>query len=77
MEETLPGDGDRWFPVNNRGTLEGIMCPMPMAIDKAKLVEHVKQKGQKIDKAQVPTHLWSFFLDSHSSTTLGQSVEPP
>ena len=35
---------------------------MSMAIDKAKLAEHVKQERQKAKNTKVPTHLWSFFF---------------
>ena len=35
---------------------------MPIFVDKADLIEHIKQEGQKLDDAEVPTHLWSLFF---------------
>ena len=41
VEETF-SDGDRWLHIDSNSTLGDVMFPIPTAIDKAKLVEHVK-----------------------------------
>ena len=55
------GDG-RWFPVDTSSSLVEVVLPAPTSIDKARLVDHIKQEGQKAYDVKVPTHLWSFFF---------------
>ena len=45
-----------------RKVLTDVIFLMLTSIDKVVLVGHVKEKGQKVDDAKVPTHVWSFFF---------------
>ena len=56
------GYEDRWFLVNANSALAEVVLPIPTAIYKARLVDHIKQEGQKAYDVKVPTHLWSFFF---------------
>ena len=42
--------------------LDQVVYPTPTAIDKVDSLTYIKQDGQKMDDAKVPTHLWSFFF---------------
>ena len=55
-------DEGRLFLVDINSSLVGVVLPTLISINKAELVDHIKQEGQKVYDANVPTHLWSFFF---------------
>ena len=55
-------DEVRWFLADASSASAKVLLPTPTSIDKAILVDHINQKGQKEDDVKVLTHLWRFFL---------------
>jgi hypothetical protein len=48
IKATLENEG-RWFPVDTSSASAEVVLPTPTAIDKAKLVDHIKQERQKTE----------------------------
>ena len=61
---TFKDEGDKGglLPVDAISAMSEVLLPTPTVIDKTKLVDHIKQEGQKAADMKVPTHLWRFFF---------------
>ena len=51
-----------WLQAERNSASDRVVFPTPTAINKAELVEHVKQEGHKADDTKVPNRRWSFFF---------------